>query len=282
MQAEIFCCDGIDQQRKNMKTTQFYSMGVALSGALTLSILPADAVWITNFNSLSSGPGGSASGVWRDVTVDNTGAGTDTGFVVNMTTTGDIKALSDPTRPSNISEGFAWRDIAAGETFQGFTAPIPVSLPFAPQVSGDFPNIETDGMASSLVTFNFGALITNPVLSFSDVDTQTTLQFGQSFSVLTSTGNLTNTGNNIGSAGVGNSGTEQLIFGEESAGSIQFTGTFSQLQFTIVNAGPSPVDDDDRTGFVVSTDSVPVAIPEPSSVFLLALGGMGLLVRRRG
>ncbi|BDS08027.1 hypothetical protein NT6N_30670 [Oceaniferula spumae] len=246
-----------------------------------ITIQSASAVWITNFTSLTTGPGGSASGVWRDVTTSNTGAGTDTGFVVNLTTTGDVKPISDPTHPSNLSEGFPWRDIGAGETVNGITTPFPVSLPFAPQVNGDFPNIETDGNATSIVTFNFGALITNPVLSFSDVDTQTTMVFSQSFTVLTSTGNLTHTGNNIGSAGAGSSATDAAIFGEESAGSIQFTGTFSQLQFTINNTGPDPDDDDDRTGFVVSTVSAPQEIPEPAPWLLGSAGLLFLVMRRR-
>lgn len=259
---------------KNTLTCSKHSPWVGCAALVLLVSQPADAVWITNFTSLTSGPGGSASGVWRDVAVSNTG------FVVNMTTTGDVKPLADPTHPSDISEGFPWRDIGVGETVNGFTAPVPVSLPFAPQVSGDFPNIETDGNASSIVTFNFGARITNPVLSFSDVDTQTTVAFGQSFTVLTSTGNLTHIGNTIGSAGAGSSPSHAAIFGEEAAGSIQFTGTFTQLQFTVNNAGPDPQLDDDRTGWVVTTDFEPVAVPEPSSWIMGMAGMLCLLVRR--
>lgn len=271
-----------------MKPRLFYSQKPAsrksacyhitlVSALAVLAMGRSDAIWITNFTSVTPGVGGSASGVWRDVTVDNTGAGIDTGFAVNLATTGE---MSPAVQPADIGEGFPWRDIEGGEMINGFTAPFAVSLPFAPQVNGDFPNIETEGMATSVMTFSFGAVITNPVLSFSDLDVQTTLMFNQSFTVLTSTGNLSKTGNNLNSLGAGNSGTNLAIFGQEAAGSIQFTGDFTGLTFSAVNVGPDPDLNDDRTGYVVTTESIPVAIPEPSTG-LLAVIGMSLLGLRR-
>ncbi|MBK1855157.1 PEP-CTERM sorting domain-containing protein [Verrucomicrobiaceae bacterium 5K15] len=250
----------------------------------TLALLPihsASAVWITNYTSLSPGMGGSASGVWREVMVDNTGAGFDTGFVVSLTTSGEVKSVADATHPSEINEGFPWRDLDPGDTYNGLPVIAPVSLPFYPQVNGDFANIETDGMASSIVTFNFGAQITNPVLSFSDVDIQSDLVFTNSFSILTGTGNLMQSGNILSNSGSGSSIADEAIFGEEAAGSIQFTGTFTQLQFTVNNAGPDPQDDDDRTGYVVTTEFAPVAVPEPSAALSLILGALACGLRRR-
>ena len=259
---------------KKISTSYHFTLVAAMA---LLAMGRSDAIWITNFTSLTPGVGGSASGVWRDVTVDNTGAGVDTGFVVNLATTGE---MSPAVQPADITESFPWRNIETGEMINGFTALFPVTLPFAPQVSGDFPNIETEGLATSVMTFNFGAVITNPVLSFSDLDVQTTLMFNQSFTVLTSTGNLSHTGNNLNSLGTGNSGTNALIFDTEAAGSIQFTGDLTELTFSAVNTGPDPDIDDDRTGYVVTTGSVPVAIPEPSAGVLTAIG-MGLLALRR-
>lgn len=241
-----------------------------------LPLQTASAVWITNYTSLTPGVGGSASGVWREVTTANTGAGTDTGFIVNLTSTGEMKSLTDATHPSDINQQTPWRDIQPGEMYNGFTTPILIPLPFFPQVNGDFANIETDGAASSVVTFDFGAQIKDPVLSFTDVDTQTTLEFGQSFTVLTSTSNLTHTGNNIGS-----DGSIVLGFEEEAAGSIRFTGTFTQLQFTVNNSGPDPQLDDDRTGYVVTTNFAPEAVPEPSTLLSVLAGALFFTFRRK-
>lgn len=88
-------------------------------------------------------------------------------------------------------------------------------------------------------------------------------------------------GNILSNSGSGSSIADEAIFGEEAAGSIQFTGTFTQLQFTVNNAGPDPQDDDDRTGYVVTTDFAPVAVPEPSAALSLILGALACGLRRR-
>lgn len=267
-------------------TTNVRIMKQLLTPSLTIAIALgthslSHAVWITNYTSISSGVGGSATGVWRDVTVDNTGAGTDSGFVVSMTTTGNVKDTTDGSQPSFTDQSVPWRDVGPGDTYQGTPVPIPISLPFDPQVNGDFANIETKGNATSLVTFNLGALVTNPVLSFSDIDTQTTLMFNDSITMLTGTANLAQSGNNISNDSTAHIGLHGTLFGDEAAGSVQFNGTFTQLQFSIVNAGPDVDLDDDRTGFVVSTDTAPVAVPETSSALLGMIGFSMFIFRRR-
>lgn len=263
-----------------MNTSQRIKISSLALAAGIFSVHSADAVWITNFTSLTSGPGGSASGAWRDVTNTNTGDGVDTGFVVNLTTTGDVKATTDPTLPSRIDESFPWRDIAAFETVTlpdgtSLTTPFAIDLPFATGTNGDFVNIETNGGSFSVVTFNFGARITNPMLSFSDIDVNTVMTFTDTFTVADSTSNLASS-----PLTVSNNGTMAPIpFEEEAAGSLQFTGTFTQLQFIVANnATPGT---EDRTGFVVSTDFIPEAIPEPSSALLMTLGGFAFLLRRK-
>lgn len=251
-----------------------------VSVVAVFSLCPAHAVWVTNFTSLTSGPSGSASGVWRDVTVDNTGAGVDSGFVATLTTTGDVKSLSDPTLPSRIDESFPWRDISAGETVtlpdgSSLTTPIPIDLPFALGANGDFVNIETDGGATSTVTLNLGAQITNPMLSFSDIDRNTVLTFTNAFTVADSTSNLASSATTVS-----NNGTIVLApFEEEAAGSLQFTGVFTQLQFTITNS--SSPGTEDRTGFVLSSENAPVPIPEPSSLLMVFSASFAFLLRRR-
>ncbi len=65
-------------------------------------------------------------------------------------------------------------------------------------------------------------------------------------------------------------------------GELQFTGIFTELQFTIINAGQDPQLDDDRTGFVVSSLFEPTIVPEPSSFLLVMLAsGVCLFVRKK-
>lgn len=240
---------------KNLPNIAPWAASVAV---LAFSASSAQAVWITNFTTEPSST--TATGVWREVTVANTGAGTDSGFVVNLTTTGLIKPTTDPTQPSRIDESFPWRD---------FLGP----SPFAAGVNGDFINIETDGGSTSTVTFNLGAQVTDPMLSFSDIDVDTVLTFTDSFTVADSTTNLASTATTVS-----NNGTDAgPPFDEEAAGSLQFTGTFTQLQFTITNnASPGT---EDRTGFVITSANAPV--PEPATSAMLVLGSLVFLNRRR-
>lgn len=247
-------------------------MSIALSGL-------AEAVWTTNFESVTAGFGGSAAGVWREVTNTQTGAGIDSAFVVGLTTTGDVKDADGSSVTSRIDQSFPWRDLSAGEVFdyEGSSVgplPIAVPLPFAAGLSGDFINIRTDALGVSLVTISFGATITDPMLSFTDIEVDSSLTFNNAFSVVANTPNLSNTGLVVGNDGSGASPP----FDDEAAGSLQFTGDFTELVFTVTNTSLSM---EDRTGYVVTTQFAPVAIPEPSSLVLFGLGGLAFLRRRR-
>lgn len=249
--------------------------------ALFLASGHAQAVWTTNFTSISPGVNGSASGVWREVTNPTSGAGTDSSFAVtlNAMNGGNVMDEDGSALTSRTDESFPWRDLAAGESFvyEGSTIgplPFPVDLPFANGTSGDFINVETASGSSSMVVIEFGAMITDPMLSFSDIDIGTTLAFTDSFSVVAQTSNLAS-----GANSVSNNMTDAGIpFDEEAAGSLQFSGTFSQLAFTITNN--HPLNAEDRTGFVVTTESEPMQIPEPGTTALV-LGGLLLVGRRR-
>ena len=60
-------------------------------------------------------------------------------------------------------------------------------------------------------------------------------------------------------------GTPVPLLDEETFGSLQFSGTFTELTFSIVNDGSDPVNDLDRTGFCLATESalVPVSASMP-------------------
>lgn len=247
--------------------------------ALFLACGHAQAVWITNFTSISPGVNGSASGVWREVTNPLSGAGSDSSFNVtlNAMNGGDVKAEDGSALTSRTDESFPWRDLNAGESFvyEGDTIgplPIAVDLPFANGTNGDFINVETDSGSSSMIVIEFGALVRDPMLSFSDIDIGTTLAFTDSFSVVAQTSNLANAGNAVSNTML----PTTPPFDEEAAGSLQFSGSFSQLAFTITNNHPQNAED--RTGFVVTTEFEP--IPEPGTT-VLVLGGLLLAGRRR-
>lgn len=262
-----------------MKTTSVASISslsliifIGLSGT-------GEAVWTTNFQSVTSGVNGSATGVWRNVTDAQTGVGIDSSFVVSLTTDGDVKAVDGSPVTSRIDDSFPWRDLAAGEVFdyEGTTIgplPVAVPLPFGAGISGDFINIETHALGISTVTIGFGAIITDPMLSFTDIEVNSSITFNNSFNVVALTPNLTNMGLTVGNNGLG----APSPFDDEAAGSLQFTGQFTELVFTVNNISTTM---EDRTGYVVTSLLSPVAIPEPSSLALFALGGITLLGRRR-
>jgi len=96
------------------------------------------------------------------------------------------------------------------------------------------------------------------------------------FTVSSSTSNLAFTGMTVSN----NGGDAGPPFDEEAAGSLQFNGVFTQLQFMIINSAPDASGNDDRRGFVITSVNAPVVIPEPSSG-VLAVIGLGLFGRRR-
>ncbi|MEP4078442.1 hypothetical protein [Haloferula sp.] len=232
-------------------------------------------LYVTNFDSVTSGVGGSASGVWREVTNPATGAGNDSTFEVTLTTGGDVQDNDGSAVTSRIDESFPWRDLAAFETvvYEGSTfGPLPfaVNLPFAAGTSGDFINIETPSPGISVVVIEFGAMITDPMLSFSDIDIGTTISFTDAFVVAEGTTNLTSTPTSVGNSMI----PTTPPFDEEAAGSLQFSGSFSQLSFTITNN--HPLNAEDRTGFVVSTETEPAPLTAGPSPELMVneAGGM--------
>ncbi len=209
--------------------------------ALLPRIVLAD-LFVTDFTALNGTAG--ASGTWR-----NLDAATDTGIAVTLTQTGGIvKPADGSSQESIIDDSFPWQDIPAFPPF----VPTPIDA-FNPNYDGDLINIEVKGAASAVVTINFGGEIVDPVLNFTDIDTQTVIQFQSSFTVVGGTANLSATSTTVGSNGV----DVGIPFDEQSAGSLQFPGTHTQLVFTIVNSGPDPDEDDDRIGFSVSTTSAP-------------------------
>lgn len=235
-----------------------------------------------------SAVGATATGEWSDITNPSDGSGNGLGLFASMSVSGGtLLDVDTSSTPSRIAEEFPWRDVAAGETVvlpDGTVqvAPISMPLPFAAGTSGDFINVETNADSTSTVTINFGANVTNPLLSFSDIDLETTLIFTDAFSIASGTGNLQQSGMTVFNTGLAASTGQGLdpfqalaydaIFDGEAAGSLQFSGVFQELIFQI-NNGPD-ASGEDRTGFIVTTLETPTAVPEPSNWSLL----LGLIV----
>jgi hypothetical protein len=218
-----------------------YFLPLVVAAAFLPPIAAAD-LFITDFTALNGTVG--AVGTWQNVDTH-----ADTGVAVTLTQTGGVVRPADGSSRQSVIDGtFPWQDIPAFPPF----VPAPIDA-FNPNYDGDFINIEVKGAASSVVTIAFGGEVIDPVLNFTDIDTQTVIQFQKPFTVTGGTANLSVSGMAVGSNGqdVG------VPFRRQSAGSLRFAGTHTQLVFTIVNSGPDPDVHDDRIGFSVSTTTAP-------------------------
>ena len=229
------------------------------------SVAHAD-LFVTNFTGINGTT--SATGTWRNETT-----ATDLpAFPVTLSQSGgsikpaDGSSTQSIINPTGTDPYNLWQDVPA---VPGFTPGIDV---FEPNFIGDYINIETQENAPPTeITIDLGALITNPVISFTDVEYRTVITFPGPLTVLASTSNLQVVGSTVSSDGTVAAGDPPpplpSIFGQESAGSVQLTGTFSQIELEVaVGTGNATVGPNDRTGYVVSTMTPPqplVAGPAP-------------------
>jgi hypothetical protein len=133
----------------------------------------------------------------------------------------------------------------------------------------EFVGLGVGGSSNDVQTFTFSQNISNPYLIFNWIDAGSSFDFGSNSYTLLGSANATSSGNLI-TAGAGAGTTESDGF------LIRLNGTFgptSALTFTFRNtAGPQTI------GATVA------AVPEPSSLSLLAvgLGALAMMRRRRG
>lgn len=226
-----------------MKMTSF----PVFSAAWMMIATPAQAdLYITDFTALNGSF--SAVGVWRNSTTSTSIPST---FVSLAQIGGIIKPLNAGDQRSIVDNTAQWFDIPSFPPF----VPFPIDA-FNPNYTGDFINVELKGGDTSIVIINFNALVTDPVLNFTDVDIQTTLLFNKAFTVVGGTSNLSATPTSVRTTGT-NIGAP---FEMECAGSLRFPGVHDRIIIGIRNVGPDPEDYDDRTGFSVATNSIPVPI----------------------
>lgn len=227
--------------------------------ALAAGSLHAD-LYVTNFQTLNAA---GATGVWR-----NYDTSTDLAFPVSLSQTGGTVQPADGSSTSSILESETVVNPQDNPTWQD----VPVVIPFTPGINcfepnfiGDYINIETAQNATTTVTLDFGASITDPILYLTDVEYRTTLTFPSPFTVLAGTSNLQVTSTTLSSDGTTAAGDPvpplPAVFEEEAAGSIQFSGTFESLTFTVaVAVGNASVATEDRTGYCVATTTAPAAV----------------------
>jgi hypothetical protein len=214
---------------------------------LSFATSPVHAdLFVSNFTALNGTSG--ASGVWRNQT-----AATDLTIPVQLSQTGGTVKPPGGSAESRIDNSFPWQ-------------PLPIfaggANAFSPNFDGDYINIETPEGGTTTVTLEFNALITNPVISLTDVEYRTTLSFPSTFTVLASTSNLSTTATTLTSNRSLAANDSFGVFGDEAACSIRFTGTFERIVFTVqVAVGDAGVGSNDRTGYVVSTMTAPVPLP---------------------
>ena len=170
-----------------------------------------------------------------------------------------VKPADGSGTASVVDDSFPWLSLASQNP------PLGTINAFSPNFTGDYINIETQQGDTTTITLDFGAMVTDPIISFTDVENRSTITFTDEFAVLASTSNLESTTTTLSSNASVASGDPLQIFGKEAAGSIQFTGTFSQIVFTVI-VGPPTAEDpdvggDDRTGYVVSTFFEPMTLP---------------------
>jgi hypothetical protein len=226
-----------------MKMTSF----PVVCAAWVMIATPAEAdLYITDFTALNGSV--SAVGVWRNSTTATT---VPASFVSLAQIGGAIKDINAGSQKSVVDSSFQWFDIPQTPPF----VPFPIDA-FNPNYVGDFINVELKGGDVSVVIINFNALVSNPVLNFTDVDVQTTLVFTKPFTVVGGTSNLLATPTTVRTTGT-NIG---IPFDTECAGSLKFTGVYDRIIIGIVNIGPDPEDFDDRTGFSVATEALPVPL----------------------
>jgi hypothetical protein len=231
-----------------MKMTYFSPM-VGLFAVLTAP-LHAD-LYVTNFTSQVSPSG--ASGVWKNQTTS-----TDLSIPISISQEGGM-AIADGSgsTSSKVDDSFPWQALPL---FAGG------ANAFSPNFDGDYINIETQQGDTTTVTLDFGATVTDPVISFTDVEDRTTITFTDTFSIPVEAGtsNLVATGTTISSTGLEAAMDSFGLFDTEAAGSIKFPGTFTKIVFTVSVGPPTAVDPgvgtNDRTGYVVSTMTEPVPL----------------------
>jgi hypothetical protein len=176
------------------------------------------------------------------------------GSAVNVTLTGEVIDTSSFNTSSGDSSFWA---LFPNGTFTSANVPL---LPS----NSDY--IAQSGYALPNHTLTFSAPVSNLVMNIWSLGGAevSSYQFNQSFIILSQ--------NNAGGVAQPFSVTGNTLSGQEASGTIQFTGTFTSLSWTV----PAP---EYYSGWNIGVTSA--SVPEPSTYALFGIGAIGMLMVMR-
>lgn len=215
------------------------------------------------------------------------------GSPINATFSGEvvnpsIPGMPSPSDPLNIYAGPSGFDSASGTTYDNYWSTRPAANA-ATYLSTNIPNYPTQsdnstinndhigvvGAGNATQTLTFDSPVQNLVMvvySLGREGSPGQWSFSQDFDIL-SDNSAVSGGSGFSKSG---SGSNYLLTGSEGSGAIQFTGTFTQLTWTVTlpevwaswNVG-------------ASSSPAPSAVPEPTTMGILGLGALSMVYRAR-
>jgi hypothetical protein len=242
---------GGDNVKTNIKFIKLFARSCSIACLLLGLVQPAfaDQVYWTDWTSATPGNPGSASGT---ITLPDLST-------VTVSYTGEINFAQTTGAGTNY-----WSPSATFTSLQVANAPPTSDI------------IALAGGNATVDSITFSKLVTDPVMaimSLGRTNQAVTYAFNTPFTILSSGASDSFAGGGVGSL---TNPSGNVLQGTEGNGTIQFSGTFSSISWTA--SSPSEY----WHGFTIGVPSVGVSpVPDPSTLWLLASGLLGLLATRR-
>lgn len=229
-------------------------LGSSLSNELSAGVVSNWVVW-TGAPASYPNPGTEPWWSWAE---EASGTLVDpvTNEVINVTYTGEVTSFSEFNNPS----GNALFD------FEAYDGPTVASRPPA----GNF--IATSGYSVASQKLVFDKPVTNLMLAIASLGDET----DASSYLFDRTAVVASTGQGNWGNGPMYMSTPFEVYGLEGNGIVQFTGTFSELNWTVTR---SEIYSAFNVG--ISNTSAASAVPEPTSIAIFGLGALGMAYRAR-
>ncbi len=255
----------------SMKPLRFATTTIPLMAACLLSLAPTCRAGFLDLNSLTTGENGSFTGTIDGVAVTGTIAASNTAFVLNAPGT----TFRDSTI-NNSSPQYSYSSV--------YSPTIPLTDRVGYAFFGNPQSI------TATIVINFAAPLVNPIFHVANLDDMSYDFAGTAgltgLQVLNGNGGADGDGLLVAGTIISDANPATIIgvdptvppptSGPRSAyGSLALLGTLQSLTITVTN--PNVTGGGDGGSFTFST----MAVPEPSSMILAALGLAPILVRSR-